>query len=352
MARSTVALLIALSLATAGCGSKHIKKTEAAYEALKAGNVPEAQANFEAALKKHSDYGPALVGMGNIAYGKKLYDEARGYYDRALQANSTNAEALWGRGKVSLRQVEFERAADDLGKAVSGGKAEANVDLGLALMLTDDGSGALAAFEDYAGVKASDNDRLRAVLGAARTGIKFNLAGDAFKVVQKYSFEDATLKAIWQRAAIDLAYAAGDWAKAGDITKKASGAQDFGFVVRELSPGSAKAFEGVGGAVVDMVHLGSPAERAGLRAGDIVTAFETVPITSASQLRDALKSFGSSKQAQRDGLIEVLRADDDAYYALRMTVGAYDAANLIRQAEGGATPRGFKVASDELAQWP
>jgi serine protease Do/serine protease DegQ len=63
-----------------------------------------------------------------------------------------------------------------------------------------------------------------------------------------------------------------------------------GVVVQDLSPELAQAFglPAAGGAVVARVESGSPADRAGLRSGDVVTAANGRPVGNASALRNAI----------------------------------------------------------------
>jgi Do/DeqQ family serine protease len=63
-----------------------------------------------------------------------------------------------------------------------------------------------------------------------------------------------------------------------------------GVIAQDLSPELARAFglRTAGGAVVARVELGSPADRAGLRSGDIVAAVNGRPIRTASALRNAI----------------------------------------------------------------
>ena len=71
-----------------------------------------------------------------------------------------------------------------------------------------------------------------------------------------------------------------------------------GVLVQDLTPELAEAlgFEGQGGAVVSSVEAHSPAARAGLAKGDVVTAIDATPIRSASHLRNivGLKRAGTA----------------------------------------------------------
>jgi len=70
-----------------------------------------------------------------------------------------------------------------------------------------------------------------------------------------------------------------------------------GVQVQDLTPELAEGlgFEGQGGAVVSSVEAHSPAAKAGLAKGDVVTAIDATPIRSASHLRNivGLKRAGT-----------------------------------------------------------
>ncbi|MEE9452164.1 MAG: trypsin-like peptidase domain-containing protein [Gammaproteobacteria bacterium] len=63
-----------------------------------------------------------------------------------------------------------------------------------------------------------------------------------------------------------------------------------GIFVQQLSPEVAEAFDETGtkGALVSQVNPGSPAEKAGMQAGDIIQEISDVPITYASQVKNTV----------------------------------------------------------------
>jgi S1-C subfamily serine protease len=91
-----------------------------------------------------------------------------------------------------------------------------------------------------------------------------------------------------------------------------------GIAIQELTPEIAQAM-GVNnrteGALIARVEPGSSAERAGLRAGDLVLAVDGVPVRSATQLRNriGLTRVGETVEMliDRKGQQQTLRAQID-----------------------------------------
>lgn len=87
-----------------------------------------------------------------------------------------------------------------------------------------------------------------------------------------------------------------------------------GVIVQDLSPDLAQAFglQIAGGAVVARVEPGSPADHAGLRAGDVVTAVNGRPVRNASALRNAIGILRVGTELRldtvRDGRRQRIRA--------------------------------------------
>lgn len=340
-----------LGASAGGCSSAHVKRTETGYASLYEGDLDQAQADFDAALKKVGDYEPALTGLGMVALERGELDAAKRWFDQAVAADKT-ADAFYGRGQAQLRLFQWDAARADLGAAVEGGMAEANLEYGIALMLVGDAASSLIALDTYS--KLGDTTverRLAAASAAYRVGVRHTKAAEALRIVEAVKFEDGSYEAAEQiRLSIDLAILAADPSAAMRAARKATPNLDFGFVFRELSPVAKRSFEGVGGAVIDYVHLGSPAERAGLKAGDILTGFEAAPVTSAAQLREAIDTFQKQSQQQEQALLEVFR--DGTFYGAYMRLGEFDFDNRIRSARDGVEPPELGVAPDDLAQWP
>ncbi len=80
-----------------------------------------------------------------------------------------------------------------------------------------------------------------------------------------------------------------------------------GIAIQDLTPGLAESFkyDSTKGALVSDVQSGSPAEKAGLKAGDVVTRFEDKPVTGPSELRNEVAGTSPGTKADvtvfRDG---------------------------------------------------
>ncbi|KPK65376.1 MAG: hypothetical protein AMK73_03165 [Planctomycetes bacterium SM23_32] len=90
-----------------------------------------------------------------------------------------------------------------------------------------------------------------------------------------------------------------------------------GVYPKDLTPEMAQAFgfEGTNGALVDEVLEGSPAEKAGLKAGDIIVEFGGKPVESASELRRRVAATDPDTTTP----VEVWR--DGKELALKVTTG-------------------------------
>lgn len=89
-----------------------------------------------------------------------------------------------------------------------------------------------------------------------------------------------------------------------------------GVLVQDLTPELSAAFnlEHGQGAVITRVLPGSPAEKAGLQAGDVVIEVDGRPISSASELRNVIGLVPLGKRVQ----LHVLRDGQDLQVALQI----------------------------------
>jgi serine protease Do len=76
-----------------------------------------------------------------------------------------------------------------------------------------------------------------------------------------------------------------------------------GVTATDLTDAQKKRFDLEDGAYVDLVAEGSPAEKAGLKEGDVITAFDGRPVENAAELYERIREAEPGKEA----LVEVLR---------------------------------------------
>jgi serine protease Do len=90
-----------------------------------------------------------------------------------------------------------------------------------------------------------------------------------------------------------------------------------GVWISEMDPKLAKSFgfEGQGVLVDDMVDKNSPAAKAGMKAGDIITEIEGRPVTNASQLRRVVAAFAPGHTIT----IKVFRAGETRNFEVTLT---------------------------------
>jgi serine protease Do len=113
-----------------------------------------------------------------------------------------------------------------------------------------------------------------------------------------------------------------------------------GVLVQDLTPQLARGIEGApeGGVLVSEVASGSPAEKAGLKPGDVILKVDGQAVASSSQLRNrvALKGAGSEVK------LEVWRDQKTREYAVRLrkmedkVAGSGDSEDPVADQEGGA----------------
>ncbi len=70
-----------------------------------------------------------------------------------------------------------------------------------------------------------------------------------------------------------------------------------GVVIEELSPAMRVAFGIDGGVLIADVIEGSPADRAGLRMGDVIIAFDRIPIDNTLQLQELIRPRAGERVA-------------------------------------------------------
>jgi len=111
-----------------------------------------------------------------------------------------------------------------------------------------------------------------------------------------------------------------------------------GVVIQDLTPGLAESFgfEGLDGALVSQVNSGGPAEKAGLREGDIIVAFDGQPVASVDGLRLRVAAVRPGSEVRVTVVREGERRD------LRVRVGRLD------ERGRAAAPAGESDTADRL----
>ena len=87
------------------------------------------------------------------------------------------------------------------------------------------------------------------------------------------------------------------------------------------------------GAVIGSVDKGSPAERAGLKSGDLITAINGRPVADANDVRNRI---GLS---ERDSVVEITFYREDKLQTIKVTIGgerasSIDGGGVVRQLDG------------------
>ena len=90
---------------------------------------------------------------------------------------------------------------------------------------------------------------------------------------------------------------------AGDGKQSASASEGkprWGLSMEDLTPDTRQQMQvpaNIKGAVIDQVQPGSPADNAGLQPGDLIVSVNRKPVTSASEVKEALASVPKGQDA-------------------------------------------------------
>ncbi len=126
----------------------------------------------------------------------------------------------------------------------------------------------------------------------------------------------------------------------------------FGLVTLQISPDLRKHLGAPDdrGVLVDSVRVGSPAERAGLKVGDVITSVDGDPVLSANDMLDAIADRKRGdlvpvmvSRGMRDVTMNV-KLEDDPGPQLR---GRFDAKGWERFAGAGDAPFDFRAMFDD-----
>ncbi len=312
--RWTVGLLVALTLAlSAGCTEKYIVLTEKGDKAFEQGNYELATRRYEAALEHYAKYAPALVRLGEIATMNQDWKQARDIFSRTIEADPMMVKAYLGRGVAELHLFEYEAAGRDFKKAKELGSSRADLGLGIYYYLTDRFDAAFAALR-YATQQPEDADV--AIRYVFKTALDTGDYATGLEVLQGAAVsDDEATRTLWRRMQAELTLLTGDVAGANHLAMGLKDLPPFGIWYREPSPQALAQMSPFKGAVVEYVHFGSPAWRAGMQPGDLITSFDLKPVQSAAALEAAIHAYLS--QAGRDeALFEALRGNQQLAFRI------------------------------------
>ena len=91
----------------------------------------------------------------------------------------------------------------------------------------------------------------------------------------------------------DAVAIANDLMKNGTVTDRAQ----LGITLQAIPSSAAQYYNMPDGAYVNSVNSGSCAEKAGLKAGDIITAIDDTAVSSGDALRSALRGYSAGESA-------------------------------------------------------
>jgi Tfp pilus assembly protein PilF len=79
-----------------------LKLHDAGWRWLQAGDLPQAEREFQAVLKRSPAFYPSEAALGYVELARKNYTPALDHFDRVVQANPTYVPALLGKGQTLL----------------------------------------------------------------------------------------------------------------------------------------------------------------------------------------------------------------------------------------------------------
>jgi len=172
-------------------------------------------------------------------------------------------------------------------------------------------------------------------------GALFNLSGELVGINTAILSRSGGFQGIGFAIPVDLAKSVlEDLVKDGKVSRGWLGVS-----IQDVDPALAKAMNlgSIRGALINEVFDGSPAQKGGLRAGDVVVSLKGQPITDANALRHQVAMLRPGEKAE----FEVLR--DSRKIKLQVTVSRRDEGNLAGAdansgSEGLANELGLEVS--------
>ena len=296
---------------------------------MEKGDLESAEKRYAAAVENYK-YAPAIYKLGLLEVKKGSWETAEKFFSAAVVEDPLMRDAWRWRGECSLRKGDIERAISDFKKARDLGSNEAQLGLGIAAYLRGDPELAFSSLE----VAVSDPKGVEEALRYTwKTALLSNAWARAIALVSKAAVGDsASAKSLQGRILADAAYMAQDYPAALKVLNQIDEKVSFGFWYREPSPALLSKLGSIKGAVVEYIHLGAPAMKAGLLPSDVIISLERKPIKSAKELSDALKAY-RKRATYDDILLEVFR--EGSVLGFRLTPDSFQTRALVESAAGG-----------------
>lgn len=341
-----LALLLGWMLAAQACAPRYISLTHQGDALLEKGDLEGAEKRYAAAVEKFK-YAPAIYKLGQLEIKKGSWETAEKFFSAAIVEDPLMRDAWRWRGECSLRKADIERAISDFKKARDLGSTDALLGLGMAAYLRGDPELAFSALDLAVTDPKAVEDALKYTW---KTALLSSAWPRAAGILGKAAVaENVSAKALQGRLLTDAAYMQKDFPAASKAFDQVQEKVSFGFWFREPSPALLARLGSIKGAVVEYIHLGAPAMKAGLLPGDVIISLERKPIKSAKELSDALKAY--RKRATHDDiLLEVFR--DGAVLGFRLTPDGFQTRGLLEEASSGNGGPVLSQASDAEMIFP
>lgn len=325
-----LALLLGWMLAAQACAPRYISLTKQGDVLMDKGDLEGAEKRYAAAVDSFK-YAPAIYKLGLLEVKKGSWETAEKFFSAAVVEDPLMREAWRWRGECSLRKADIERAISDFKKARELGSTDAQLGLGIAAYLRGDPELAFSSLEVALTDPKSVEDALRFTW---KTALLSSAWPRAIALLHKAAVgEKSSAKSLQGRLLADAAYMAQDYPAALKSLEQIDEKVAFGFWYREPSAALLSRLGSIKGAVVEYIHLGSPAMKAGLLPADVIISLERKPIKSAKELTDALTAY--RKRATHDDiLLEVFR--DGAVLGFRLTPDLFQTRALVDSAAAGS----------------